>query len=394
MIYRNITPHLEKLATLFPVVTILGPRQSGKTTLARMTFKNYSYANLELPPVRQLAREDPQTFFVNFPAPLIIDEVQHAPELLSYIQVFVDEHKARGQYILTGSHQPLLQAKVTQSLAGRTALLTLLPLSLPELANAGFSMNRDDWLFKGFMPRIYDESIPPTLLYENYYRTYVERDVRQLINVKDQNAFETFVRLLAGRVGQVVNLESMSNDIGVSSPTLAAWLSVLEASYIVFKLHPYYNNFGKRLIKSPKIYFTDVGLASYLLRIENRDQIARDPLVGGLFENLVVLEALKARYNAGLSPDLYYFRDSSGLEIDLILDQARQLHAFEIKSSRTWNSAFGKNMEKFRERISALLSSTVIYAGEPIAGSESRPSCVHFTKTASLFVKTPECAGL
>ncbi len=390
MIYRNITPHLKKLATFFPVVTILGPRQSGKTTLARNTFKSYSYANLELPTVRQLALEDPQTFFVNYPAPLIIDEVQHAPDLLSYIQVFVDERKANGQYILTGSHQPLLHAKVTQSLAGRTALLTLLPLSLPELANAGFSMDRDECLFKGFMPRIYDESIPPTLLYENYYRTYVEQDVRQLINVKDQNAFEIFVRLLAGRVGQVVNLESMSNDIGVSSPTLASWLSVLEASYIVFKLHPYYNNFGKRLIKSPKIYFTDVGLAAYLLRIENLGQIARDPLVGGLFENLVVLEALKARYNAGLPPDLYYFKDSSGLEIDLLLDHARQLHAFEIKSSRTWNPEFGKNMIKFREKVSAVLSSTVIYAGEPMTGSESRPGCVNFTNTANLFLEKPE----
>ena len=198
------------------------------------------------------------------------------------------------------------------------------------------------------------------------------------------------MRLLAGRVGQVVNLESMSNDIGVSSPTLASWLSVLEASYIVFKLHPYYNNFGKRLIKSPKIYFTDVGLAAYLLRIENPNQIARDPLIGGLFENLVVLEALKARYNAGLPPDLYYFRDSSGLEIDLLLDHARQLHTFEIKSSRTWNPEFGKNMIRFREKISALLSSTIIYAGEPMTGSESRPGCVNFTNTASLFLEKPK----
>lgn len=385
MIDRRITLQLKKLATLFPVVTILGPRQSGKTTLARTTFKNYTYVNLELPSVRQFAMEDPESFFSNFPAPMIIDEVQYVPDLLSYVQVFADTRKAQGQYILTGSHQPLLHEKISQSLAGRTGLLTLLPLSLPELEKAGFPIDRDDCLFKGFMPRIYDESIPPTLLYENYYRTYVERDVRQLINVKNQNAFETFVRLLAGRVGQVVNLESLSNDIGVSSPTLASWLSVLEASYVIFKLYPYYNNFGKRLIKSPKIYFTEVGLAAYLLRIESSEQIARDPLIGGLFENLVVLEALKARYNAGLPPDLYYFRDRSGFEIDLLLDQGRQLHAFEIKSSRTWNSEFGKSMMRFQKENAAVLSSTVIYAGESMVGSEKRPACVHFAHTASLF---------
>lgn len=385
MINRSVMPHLMQLASLFPVVTILGPRQSGKTTLARMAFKDHAYVNLELPSNRQLAMEDPQTFFANHPAPLIIDEVQHVPDLLSYIQVFVDERKKPGQYILTGSHQPMLHAKVTQSLAGRTALLTLLPLSIQELTGAGFLLDRDDYLFKGFMPRIYDESISPTLWYENYYRTYVERDVRQLINVKDQNAFETFVRLLAGRVGQVVNLESLSNDIGVTSPTLASWLSVLEASYIVFRLHPYHNNFGKRLIKSPKIYFVDVGLAAYLLRIGSSDQVARDPLVGGLFENLVVLEALKARCNAGVSPDLYYFRDRSGLEIDLLLERGRELQAFEIKSSRTWNTAFGKNLMKFGQKVSALRSSTVIYAGTTMVGGDHRSACVNFTELADLF---------
>jgi len=385
MINRSILPHLKELASLFPVVTILGPRQSGKTTLARAAFKNHAYANLELPSVRQLAIQDPKAFFANFPAPLIIDEAQHVPDLLSYIQSFVDEGKARGQYILTGSHQPLLQAKVSQSLAGRTALLTLLPLSIAELAAAGVKQDRDEYLLKGFMPRLYDESIPPSLLYENYYRTYVERDVRMLINVKDQNAFETFVRLLAGRVGQVVNLESLSNDIGVTSPTLASWLSVLEASYIVFRLHPYYNNFGKRLIKSPKIYFTDVGLASHLLRIEDRGQVARDPLVGGLFENLVVLEAFKARFNAGRSPDLYYFRDRGGLEVDLLLERGRELHAFEIKSARTWHAAFGRNVVKFGRNVAAVRSSGVIYAGEPVAGSEERPACVNFMDAAALF---------
>ncbi len=319
----------------------------------------------------------------NYKTPLIIDEIQHVPDLLSYIQVFVDENKKMGEFILTGSHQPLLKADIAQSLAGRTALATLLPLSIAELTQAGITLERDDYLFKGFMPQIYAEKTPPTLLYENYYRTYVERDVRQLINVRDQGAFEMFLRLLAGRIGQLVNLQSLANDIGVTSTTLAAWISVLEASFLIFRLQPYYKNFGKRMIKSPKIYFTDVGLAASLLQVTSARQIMRDPLIGGLFENMVVVEALKARYNAGLMPNLYFFRDRSGLEIDLLLESEGTLHGYEIKSARTWRADYGSDLHKFDQTVAPLASKTIIYAGDPIAGAGDSANVLNFTQVAA-----------
>ena len=294
MLKREIATHLLRLAEFFPVVTVMGPRQSGKTTLAKTYFPNNAYVNLENPENRELAQRDPQEFMRTYAPPVIIDEVQRVPMLLSYIQVYVDEHKGSGQYILTGSHQPELKAKVSQSLAGRTAILTLLPFSISELSAAGIVMDRDEYIFKGFMPRIYDENVPPELLYSNYYMTYVERDVHQLINVANKNAFETFIKLLAGRVGQVVNLQSMSGEVGVSAPTLAAWLSVLEASFIVFRLPCFFKNFGKRLTKSPKVYFTDVGLAAYLLGIKDPAQVARDPVFGGFLKTWSCLKLLRA----------------------------------------------------------------------------------------------------
>ncbi len=364
MLERTITAHLLKLAEFFPVVTIMGPRQSGKTTLARTYFPNYAYVNLENPEMRELAQRDPQEFMRTHAPPVIIDEVQRVPMLLSYIQVYVDEHKGNGQFILTGSHQPELRAEVSQSLAGRTAIMNLLPFSISELAAAGIVMDRDEYIFKGFMPRIYDENVPPELLYSNYFMTYVERDVHQLINVANKNAFETFIKLLAGRVGQVVNLQSMSGEVGVSAPTLAAWLSVLESSFIVFRLPCFFRNFGKRLTKSPKVYFTDVGLAAYLLGIKNPDQVARDPVFGGLFENLVVLEVLKSRYNQGQESELYYFRDTKGLEIDLLLNRGQQLYPFEIKAARTFDPSFVKGLKKFMTLADGATSPTIVYAGD------------------------------
>ena len=263
MIERKITPHLLEMARYFPVVTVMGPRQSGKTTLTREVFANYMYVNLEDKTAREIATSDPKAFFELYKPPVIVDEVQRVPDLLSTIQVLADETRERGRFILTGSHQPQLHAQISQSLAGRTGILQLLPLSIEELSNAGISLSRDEYLFNGFMPRLYDENIPPTLLYPAYYATYVERDVRQLINVSNQHSFEMFLKLLAGRIGQVINLSDLAGDIGISSTTLSSWLSVLEASYIVFRLPCYFNNFGKRLIKAPKIYFTDVGLASF-----------------------------------------------------------------------------------------------------------------------------------
>ncbi len=364
MIQRMITENLRELSRQFPIVTIEGPRQSGKTTLARMTFPTYAYANLEETGTRKLAMNDPRGFFERFPAPAIIDEIQRVPQLLSQLQVVVDETRQNGQFILTGSHQPKLKEGVAQTLAGRTALLTLYPLSIAELTAAGIDLSRDEYLFRGFLPAVYDRNQNPSVAYESYYRTYVERDVRQLVNVAHQQSFELFMQLLAGRIGQVVNLEALSGEVGVSAKTLKEWLSVLEASFIVFRLAPYYNNFGKRFIKTPKIYFTDVGLAAHLLQIESAAQVSRDPLRGGLFENLVVLEALKARANAGRSAALYYMRDKTGTEADLVLEVRRRLHLFEIKSATTPDASMAANLRKLGKLSDQIVDGHVIYNGE------------------------------
>lgn len=370
MIEREITSVFKKAVATHPVVTVFGPRQSGKTTLVRHVLPHYGYANLENPKERRLAIEDPEAFFALHPAPLIIDEVQRVPELLSWIQVRVDDSGRKGEYVVTGSHQPLLREKVSQSLAGRTAIITLLPFSLSELSTAGIRLSRDAAIYQGFLPRVYSDGLDPTTANEEYYRTYVERDVRQLVQVENQNAFEVFVRLLAGRIGQVVNFQSLSGDVGVDAKTLKRWMSVLEASYVVVHLQPYYRNFGKRLVKSPKVYFTDVGLASYLLGISQESQVARDPLFGGLFENMVVLELMKARHNLQIRQDFYYFRDNGGIEVDLVAERNRKLNLIEIKGAMTPDNSFGGNMEKLCKCTDDVLSRNVIYSGEewPLKG--------------------------
>lgn len=385
MFTRDIQSELRQVAGEYPVVTIIGPRQSGKTTLARMHFPEYRYANLELPEVRQLAQVDPKAFFSQYPAPVIIDEIQRVPDILSYIQVLADSMQECGQYILTGSHQVRLHEAVSQSLAGRTGLLTLLPFSINELKKNGISaFDRDMLIYRGFMPRIYHEQVNSTRLYRNYFQTYIERDVRQMVNVKSLIAFENFMRLLAGRIGQVVNLNSLAGDVGVSSTTLKEWLSVLEASFVIFRLPPYYENFGKRVIKSPKIFFTEVGLAAYLLGIEKPEQVMRDPLRGQLFENMVVIEALKARLNAGADPNLFFFRDSKGFEIDLIYKKGRTLVPIEIKSSMTLDTGFADNINRFIKIAPVSSHGAVVYAGDKFP-EISGQKFIHFSDTATLF---------
>ena len=365
MIARTIQQRLLSLWRSYPVVAVTGPRQSGKTTLSRATFPDFGYVNLESPDVRQMAETDARAFLKTFPPPLIIDEAQRVPNLLSYIQVAVDADGQNGRYLLTGSHQPRLNAEVAQSLAGRVGLLRLLPLSLIELGAAGIVMERDEYLFKGFMPRGYANDIEPSTLYSDYFSTYIERDVRQIINLKNINTFEVFIKLLAGRTGQLVNLSSLSNDVGVTSGTISEWLSVLEASFIIFRLPCYFENFGKRLIKSQKLYFTEVGLATWLLGIRDVTQVTRDPLFGGLFENMVVVEALKARLNAGLSPELYFLRDSAGLEVDLLFCKSRDcLIPIEIKGGMTWNKEFAAGIGKIRKLSPKFKSGFVVYGGE------------------------------
>jgi len=367
---RAMEPELLRLASQFPVVTVLGPRQSGKTTLVRKAFPEHEYVNLEHPPMRRAAMDDAAGFFQEHPAPIILDEVQRVPELLSHIQVMADERKRRGDFILTGSQQPRLAEGISQSLAGRTGLLTLLPCAIDELESAGIVQGRDESILNGFMPRVHFDGVEPNAFYRSYFQTYVERDVKMMINVSSQSAFETFVRLLAGRVGNVVNLSSLADDAGVSSTTLKSWLSVLEASFVVFRLPSYHNNFGKRLIKAPKIFFHEVGLAAWLLGLEKPSQVARDPLLGGLFENMVVAEAMKARLNAGREPNLFFFRDQRGLEVDLLAAKGRQLMPVEIKSGMTYDNSMAKSLRAFRKMTDAATSPAVAYSGDMSATTD------------------------
>ncbi len=350
---------------MYPVVTICGPRQSGKTTLARHLFPKYDYVSMEDPGTRLQFENDPRGFLVLHPAPCIYDEVQNTPTLLSYLQGIIDEQNTPGMYILTGSRQMELQESITQSLAGRSAMVDLLPLSYTELKANGIQHTRDEALYYGGLPRLYAEGIPPEIAYSNYMRTYVERDVRQLINIKNLSAFETFIRLLAARVGQIINYSSLASDVGVSAPTIKEWVSMLEASYIIFTVHPYYNNFGKRLTKSPKIFFTETGLVTSLLDINTPSQVARDPLIGSIYENFIVSEFLKARLNAGLRPNLYFYRDAHGFEIDLILDIKRRPLPIEIKSAMTYTPALIKNLLQFYQNSTTQsLMPALIYGGE------------------------------
>ncbi|MBF8262817.1 MAG: hypothetical protein HW387_482 [Parachlamydiales bacterium] len=365
MFKRELEPELKELAKGYPIVTIIGPRQSGKTTLAQHAFPEKKYVNLEFPDIRAMALQDPRGFLEQFPDGAILDEIQRVPELLSYIQPLVDAKEQKGMFILTGSHQLELQQAISQSLAGRAALLTLLPLTLTELQAAGFDLSVDEWMFRGGYPRIYNDQLDPTKAYRSYFQTYVERDLRQLIQVKDLLQFERFVHILAGRVGQILNMEDIGSEVGISSHTVKHWISIMEASFIVFRLPPYFENFGKRVIKSPKLYFNDVGLATYLLGIQNEVQLSRDPLRGNLFENAILLELKKHQLNLGLDPSLFYYRDVQQNEIDLIYKKGHDLIPIEIKSSKTFHPEFTKKLQYFqslaKERAPVAF---LIYAGD------------------------------
>ena len=363
MIAREITDRLTKLFTQYPFVTVTGPRQSGKTTLCRSAFPNLEYVNLEAPDQRDFAESDPRGFLSQLGERAIIDEVQHVPALLSYLQVLADERGRNGLFVLTGSEQFRLSDAISQSLAGRTALLRLLPFSLTERRRIGASGAIDDIIYSGFYPRILDQGLDPRQALGDYVETYVERDVRRLGEIRNLSSFRRFVRLCAGRVGQLVNLSSLSSDAGVSHTTVREWLTVLEASYIVFQLRPYHANIRKRLVKSPKLYFYDVGLASYLIGIETAQQVTTHPLRGGLFENMVVVEALKHRFNRGREANLSFFRDSRGLECDLFYETGHGIHAIEIKSGATIASDYFTSLNRVAELIPGISAKTVVYGG-------------------------------
>jgi len=361
---RAATSTLIQSAQEYPVVTLVGPRQAGKTTLARSVFSDKPYANLEDPDILAFATHDPRSFMDQFPRGAIIDEIQNAPKLLSFIQVIVDEQKQNGLFILTGSRQIDLGEAISQSLAGRTAIISLLPLSISELATQQIDLTLDEYLLNGFLPRIYDQNQEPRTAYRNYVKTYLERDVRNMTKVHDLLLFQKFLRLCASRVGSILNQENLANEVGISAPTVNHWLAILEASYVIFRIQPYYENFGKRVIKSPKLYFFDVGLVSYLLDIETTNQMSRDPLRGSIVENLVVLELMKARLNQGLEPNLYYFRDNHRNEVDLIYKKAHELIPIEIKSAQSFDPSFLKRLSYFRELAGDRVpTGFLVYAG-------------------------------
>ena len=363
MIERDITPYLVRLFKQYPFVTLTGPRQSGKTTLCRETFPHLKYVNLEDPNQREFAQSDPHSFLSQLEEGAILDEIQRVPELLSYLQVLADEKRKNSLFILTGSENLTLSQSVSQSLAGRTALLYLLPFSLPERRRTGASTLIDDILYSGFYPRIHDQGLDPQQVLGDYFETYVERDVRRIAEIRNLAGFQSFVRLCAGRVGQLVNVASLGSDAGVSHSTAQQWLSLLEASYILFRLPPFHANIRKRLVKSPKLYFYDVGLARYLLGIERPEQIATHSSRGALFENAVVVETLKYRFNRGRRFNPYFFRSSRGLECDLLFETGHGMGAIEIKAGATIASNYFDSLNRVSELIPEISTKVVVYGG-------------------------------
>lgn len=363
MIDRKLKDSIKENIAYFPIVTVTGPRQSGKTTLIRTMFPDMPYYSLENPDTLAMAMNDPMAFLMQHSEGMVLDEVQNAPQLLSYLQGVVDEHRDR-KYILSGSSQFSLQNSISQSLAGRTAVLELLPVSLAELNGIAPLDDPDHLTFSGFYPAVMAGDNVPHLFYPAYVRTYLERDVRSLLQVKDLYRFQTFLRLCAGRVGSLFNASELSNEVGVSVNTVLSWLSILQASYIVFLLHPYFENSRKRLTKTPKLYFHDTGLACYLLGIGSEQQLATDRMRGHLFENMVIADIVKRFSNEGRVPELMFYRDSNGNEVDLLVAKGQAIEAYEIKSSATYNSSFESVFGKLTPALDARLTRrAVVYGG-------------------------------
>lgn len=365
MIARQLGPLITEMAGKMPIISITGPRQSGKTTLAKMCFPGYDYANLESPETRLAAMDDPKAFLKQHSGGLIIDEAQRFPDLFSYLQVISDESGKPGEYIITGSQNFLLKQNISQSLAGRVFISHLLPFSMSELS-AGNLLPPDvnEAIFKGFYPRLYDKDIAPALFYPSYNQTYLERDIGGLVSPQNMNLFRKFMELLAGRTGQIINFSALGIEVGVDYKTIQSWCSLLEAGFMIFFLRPYFKNFSKRIVKSPKVYFYDTGLACNLLGIKSAAELTKHWARGALFENMVISDIAKNYSNAGQQPSLYFWRDNKGVEIDLLLPEALTIKAVEIKSGTTVNSSFFSNLEKFERYPGTALSKILVYGGD------------------------------
>jgi predicted AAA+ superfamily ATPase len=365
MIAQNAEQTLRTLLRGFPIVTVTGPRQSGKTTLARMVFADRPYASLEDPDIRQAALDDPRSFLERFPDGAVLDEVQRCPEILSYLQTTVDADPRMGLFILTGSQQFGLMSVISQSLAGRSAFVELLPFSISELANSGkLPASADSMLLTGCYPPLYDREVTASAWFGAYVTAYIERDVRQLLKIQELETFQRFVRLCAGRSGQLLNLSSIATECGISHNTAKAWISVLEASYLIFQLRPHHTNFNKRLVKLPKLYFYDVGLVSWLLGIRTAEQMTTHPLRGSIFETFIISELVKSRFNRGERPHLYFWRDSNRNEVDVIAERGITLMPLEIKSGKTVTRDSFTGLDKWRALAGDVaIEPTLIYGG-------------------------------
>ena len=374
MIERAILEIVMDMAAKFPVVTLTGPRQCGKSTLLKSCFDEYKYISLEDPDVRQIAENDPRGFLRGCGSKCIIDEAQRVPDLFSYLQTIVDSRDECGQFILSGSHNFLLMERISQSLAGRTSVLKLFPFSVAELREAGKLPNDlDEFLLKGCYPRLYDKKLKAKEYFTSYLQTYVERDVRLLRNITDMAAFKRFLKLCASRVGSVMNVTSLAKDAGISVITANSWISILEASFILYTLPPYYKNFSKRIIKSPKIYFCDTGLLCNLLNIFNKEQLQSSDLRGAIFENFIVTEYMKSAVFKGDEPQLYFWRDTNQNEVDLLCETDGKLSAIEIKSGETKNQKFYDGLKKFATIADIPLSDTrVVYGGADSYNGENQ----------------------